>query len=77
VACHCERRDSSGWLDESVGFVREERSVSCRPGAEGAVMEVVVEGVLDCAVVLVVVFWWACWGTMRRDWWVRLALGWF
>lgn len=46
MACQADRRLSSGWVDElASGLLREARSVSCRPGAEGA-PEVADEGVL-------------------------------
>jgi hypothetical protein len=50
---------SCGWEDVGVVVVeevREERSVSCRPGTEGAPRSRVVEG--DLVVVLVVLVAW-------------------
>ena len=75
--CQAARRDSSGWVDvvgswevdvdeeeevvDGTG-VREERSVSWTPGADGAPLEVEEEEVLVVEVV--------CWvgGAIRRDW---------
>ena len=79
MACHCVRRDSRGWVEErvgllvlgeigEVGFCREVRSVSCRPGAEGAPRgreEVLVR--VDLEVVLFVVVAWEAEGAIRRD----------
>lgn len=75
VACQAERRDSRGWvllLEEAVeedGGCREARRVSCRPGAEGALREVLVDeaAVLVVAVVLDVDLGWEARGAMRRD----------
>jgi hypothetical protein len=64
--------DEVGWpfwevVAEVVGL-REERSVSCRPGAEGAPRAVDCEGAdLSWEVVLFVLVAWAVAGTMRRD----------
>jgi hypothetical protein len=63
--------------EEVSGGCREARSVSCRPGAEGALREVLEVGlvvedgaalVLEVAVVLDVDLGWEGRGAMRRDW---------
>lgn len=52
-------------MEVASGLEREARSVSCRPGAEGAPLVAVV--VLEWTVVLFVDLVWAGRGTMRRD----------
>jgi hypothetical protein len=85
VACQAVRRDSSGCVEERVGlavlaetgvvgFWRDVRRVSCRPGAEGAPRgREEEEGVerTDLEVVLFVEVAWGAGGAMRRDCWDR------
>lgn len=79
MACQAVRRDSSGWVEErvgsdvlgeigEVGFWREVRRVSCRPGAEGAPRgSEEVEERVDFEVVLLVEVACVEGGAMRRD----------
>jgi hypothetical protein len=77
VVVQAARRDSRGCVDvvvvEEEGVLREARSVSGRPGAEGAEGWDFELGVLVLVVVFVVLVGWEGWGVMRRDWVVSIG----